>query len=106
MQPLHEGLLDFHRITENDDVAALDFGIRKNMFRNGARGRIGQFIHQQMVADEQRVFHRSGGDDESLHQVRGAEQEQDDGDGPFRNETARRFRRRVIGPFRRLFVRH
>ena len=75
-------------------------------FETGPDGRIGQFIHQQMVADEQRVFHRSGGDDEGLNQVRGAEQQQDDGDGPFRNETALRFRRRVIGPFRRLFVRH
>jgi len=59
-----------------------------------------------MVADQQRVLHRTRGNHEGLHQVRRAEKQQDDGDGPFRDETALRFRRRVIAAFRWLFVRY
>ena len=44
-----------------------------------------------MVAHQQRVFHGTGGNHESLHQGGGAEEQKDDGDGPFGDETARRF---------------
>ena len=55
-----------------------------------AGGREGQLVDQQVVADQQRVFHRPRGDDEGLHQGGGAEQQQDDGDCPFGDEASLR----------------
>ena len=49
---------------------------------------VGQLVHQQMVADQQRVLHRPGGDDERLYQRRGAEQQQNDGDRPLGDDPA------------------
>ena len=63
-------------------------------------GAIGQLVHQQVVADQQRVFHGAGRDDEGLHESRGAEEEKDNGDGPFGDEPAMRHRL-LRGRFRR-----
>ena len=57
---------------------------------------IGQLIHQQMIADQQRVFHGSGGNHEGLNQEGGAEQQQQNGDGPFGDRSARRFASRPV----------
>ena len=51
--------------------------------------RIGQLVDQQMIANQQRVLHRSGRDHERLHQRGGAKQQQDDGDGPFGDHATR-----------------
>ncbi len=85
---LDEGLADIHGIAEDDDVAAVDVAIGEQEARGGAGRRVGELIDQQVVADEEGVFHGAGGDDESLDQAGGAEQQQDDGDGPFGDEAA------------------
>jgi hypothetical protein len=38
-------------------------------------GRVSQLVHQQVIADKQRVFHGPGGNHESLNQRGGAEQQ-------------------------------
>ena len=52
-------------------------------------GCIGQLVHQQVIADQQRVFHGTGRNHEGLHQRGGAEQQEQDGDGPFGDGPAR-----------------
>ena len=79
----HEGLRDIHGVTEDDDVAALDLVVRQQVTRDRTGGRVGKLVHQQVIADQQGIFHGAGRDDESLHQGSGAEQEQDDGDRPL-----------------------
>jgi len=61
------------RLPEGQDVAAYH-----------SRRAVGHLVDQQMIADEQRVFHGPGGDHERLHQRRGEEDEKKDGDGPTR----------------------
>ena len=41
-----------------------------------------------MVADQKRVLHGPGGNDEGLDEIRGAEEEEDDGDGPLGDKSA------------------
>ncbi len=76
-------------IAENDDVAAVDVFVRQQVPAHGAGGRIGQFVDQKVVADQQRILHRAGGNHEGLYQSGGAEKEKDDGDGPFGNKAPR-----------------
>ena len=55
-----------------------------------------------MVADQERVFHGSGGNHERLHQGGGAKEKQDDGHGPFGDHAARDIAlARLLGLFRR-----
>src|SRR5665213_77916 len=54
---LDEGLTDIDGIAEHDDIAALHVGVRQEIFAHRAVGGEGQLIHQQMVADEECVFH-------------------------------------------------
>ena len=59
-----------------------------NVLRDRSRRRVDQLIHQHVVAHQQRALHGSAGNDEGLHQRGGGEQQQDDGDGPLRDESA------------------
>ena len=68
---------------------SLGFFIGQDVLAEASRGRVGQLVHQQMIADEQRVFHGSGGNHEGLNQSGGAEQQQQNGDGPFGDGSAR-----------------
>jgi len=70
---LDEGLLDVDRVTEDNDVAALDRFIGQQILAHRAGGGVTQLVHQEVIADQQRVLHRAGGDDERLHQRGGAE---------------------------------
>ena len=45
-------LLDVHRIAEHDDVAALGLGVGQQMLADGAGWRVGQLVHQQVIADQ------------------------------------------------------
>ena len=65
------------------------FSIRQQILAHGTGRRIGQFVHQQVVADQQRILHRSSRDDEGLYQRRGAEQQQENGDRPLGDGAAR-----------------
>ena len=56
----------------------------------GPRRRVSQLIDQQVIADEQRILHGPGGNHERLHQCGGAEEQQDNGDGPLGDKAARR----------------
>ncbi len=86
---LHEGLLDVDGIAEYDDVPAFHVLVGENILADRPSRRVGQLVDQQVVADQQRIFHRSGGDDEGLNQSRGSEQQQQNGNGPFRDHAAR-----------------
>src|SRR5450755_286901 len=88
---LHESLANIDRITEHDDVAALDVFVRQKVLGDRAGRGVGQLVHQEVIADEQRILHGACGNHESLDQRGGAEEEQDDGDCPFGDETARLF---------------
>jgi hypothetical protein len=96
--PLHVILLDIHRIAEHDDIAAAHLPIGQDVLGNGARGREGQLIHQDVIAHQQRGLHGRAGDDEGLHQAGGSEQQQDHGDGPLGNEAAVHFSRNIAVP--------
>ena len=63
--------------------------IGQDEFRYRTLRRVGELIDQQVIADQQRVFHGARGDDEGLYQVRRAEEQQDDGNRPFGDKTAR-----------------
>src|SRR5208337_3592188 len=62
---LDEMLFRIHRVTENHYVSPVNDGVRKNGLPETARAEAG-LIHQQIITDEQGVFHRTGGDAESL----------------------------------------
>ncbi len=90
---LHEGLADVHRIAEHDDIAVAGSLIGQDVLAEAALRCEGKLVHQQMIADQQRVFHGAGGNHEGLNQEGGAEQQQQNGDGPFGDSSARRFLR-------------
>ena len=85
---LDEGLADIDRVAEDDDVAAADVAIGEEKAGGGAGRRVGELIDQEVIADEEGIFHGAGGDDESLDEAGSAEQQQDDGNGPFGDEAA------------------
>jgi hypothetical protein len=62
------------------------------VFGDRSARRESELIDEEVIADEQRVFHGTGGDHEGLHQSGGAEQEKDDGNRPLRDKSALRFR--------------
>src|SRR5512143_2144145 len=69
---LHKVLRRVQRITENDDVAALDFVVGNEPVPDTGRTKV-SFVDQQVIADQQRVLHRFGWnlerlDDESDHE--------------------------------------
>src|SRR5579872_738048 len=85
---LDECLPDVDGVAKDDDVASLYVLVGQQVLGEPSGRSVRQLIHEQMVANEQRIFHRSGGDDERLHQRRRTEQQQNDGDGPFSNHAA------------------
>src|ERR1019366_8258668 len=87
---LHEGHADVDGVAEHNNVAALDVAVGQQVFANRSAGREGHFVHQQVVADEQRVFHGTRWNHVGLHQRRGQEQQQQDGDGPLGNGSSGR----------------
>jgi len=103
---LDEGLLNIDRVPEDDDVPAFGLRVWQNELRHRPLRRVGQLIDQQVIADQQRVFHGTRGDDEGLYEIRRSEEQEDDGNRPLRNETALRFRRWRSGYFQWLFVGH
>ena len=70
---------------------AFHFRVREEVLTNGAGWGVGELIDEKMIANQQGILHGSGGDDEGLHQRGSAEQEQENGDGPFGDGMARRF---------------
>ena len=82
-------LPDVDGVAKHDDVAAFDVFVGQQMPGDGSRRCVGQFVNQQVISDQQRVFHRARGNHERLHQGRGAEQKQDDGHRPFGNDATR-----------------
>src|SRR4029079_9865503 len=62
---LHEVLRWMHRVTEDDDVAAMDLGVGKNVSPESAAG-VMDLIDEQVIADQQGVLHRFRGDLERL----------------------------------------
>ena len=78
---------DVERIAEHDDVAAPRFPVRQQ-FAPWAGRRVYQLIHQNVIADQQRAHHGCARNYERLHQRGGAEEQQDDGYRPLRDESA------------------
>ena len=63
---LHEVLRGIHWIMEDDDVTAPDVAVRQQTVPPGAAA-VAKFIHQQVVADQQRLLHGFRRDGERLH---------------------------------------
>ena len=78
----------FERVAKDDDVAAAHIAVRQHVAPDMPAGRVDQFVHQDVVADQQGAHHGGAGNDEGLDQRGGAEQQQDDGYGPFGDESA------------------
>ena len=57
---LYEGLADVHRIAEHDDIAVARVLIRQDVLADAARPSVSQLVHQQMIANQQRVLHGAG----------------------------------------------
>ncbi len=81
-------LLDIERIAEHDDIAAAHIPVRQQVAGNLARRRINQLIHQQVIADKQRVFHGGSGDYKGLRQHGSSKKQQKDRYGPLRDKAA------------------
>ncbi len=81
---------DERGMAEDDDVAALHVFVGQQMLAQRVRRRIGQLVDDQVIAGEQGVVHRSGGDDERLRDGGGAEQQDQDRDGPLGHRVALR----------------
>src|SRR5262245_33412986 len=62
---------------KDNNVAALQIPIRQYFFVPRTSATENEFVNQQVVADQQRTFHGSGGNLESLHDKRRAEQRED-----------------------------
>ena len=90
---LHVILLDVHRVAEHDDVAALRLRVRQQVARERSRRRVGQLVHQKVIAHHHRGVHGRRRHDEGLHQRGGAEQQDQDVQGPLMDEVPRRIRR-------------
>jgi hypothetical protein len=56
------------RVAENDDIPALDVGIGQQVSRDSARRRVGELVHEEMISDQESVFHRTAGNHESLNE--------------------------------------
>src|SRR5688572_11471379 len=77
---LDEVLLRLARELEDDDVARL--GIAEGgepRFQERHLGAVEELVHEEEVADRERVFHRARGDAERLEEERTDEQEEDEG---------------------------
>ncbi len=88
--PLHKGLGNIDRVAEDDDVAIPWLFVWQDVLAERSRWCIGQLVHQQMIADEECVLHRSRWNNECLNQCGSAEQKQQNGNGPFGDRSSRR----------------
>ena len=61
----HKMLPGVNGIVKNDHVAAPDLLVRHHPIANAST--VAELVHQQVVADQQRVFHRLGRNLEGLH---------------------------------------
>ena len=61
---------------EDDDVAAADIAIGQKFFVPRAGSLEDEFVHEDVVADQQRRFHRARRNFEGLHDEGGAEERQ------------------------------
>ena len=64
---LHERILNIDGVTEHDDIAAVHVLVGKDMLGDRPAGCIRQLIHEQMIANEERVFHGAGRDHKCLN---------------------------------------
>ncbi len=55
---LHEMLVIGIGVLENNDVAAFQLPVRQHFFVPGPGSAENKLVHQQVVADQQRAFHR------------------------------------------------
>ena len=74
---LDEVTLRLVRILEDDNVTALDVTNRHDRAIEAGRRPEYELVDEQVVADEQVVLHRSGGDLERLHHPRADEERED-----------------------------
>ena len=70
---LDESVINIDGVAKNDNVAALDVAVWQHLCGGGVVRRVGQLIHQQMVANKQRVFHGTARDNERLGKRGGTE---------------------------------
>src|SRR5271169_6570766 len=79
-EAFHKMLMVGIRIFEDDDVAALQWPVWQKLFipRTGAAKN--EFVHQEMIAHEQRALHRGRGNLERLNDKAGAKEGEDDRD--------------------------
>src|SRR5579871_240305 len=99
---LYKSLADVYRIAENNDIASFERIVRQDMAGNRTGRRVGKLIHQKMIADQKRIFHGAGRNDVSLNEIGGPEQQQNDGNRPFRQKPTLRLRREFFGRGRTL----
>ena len=86
-------LFNVEGITENDNIAALDRLVGQQMPADAAAGGVGQLVDDQMVAGHEGVFHRRSRNDEWLGDRAGAEHQEHDREGPFRDGAGQTGRR-------------
>src|SRR3984893_7464550 len=67
--PFDEMLRRVNRIVKHNNVATTDLPVRHYVVRRATTA-VSELIHQQVIAGEERVFHRLGGNLESLHNKR------------------------------------
>src|SRR5438270_3608848 len=84
-----ESLRYVGRIAKNDNVAVFGLLIGQHILTRWPRGRVRELVHQQMIPNEQSVFHRTGGNNKGLHQGGSPKQQKQNGNGPFSNAVAR-----------------
>ncbi len=77
-----------HGEFEDDDVSPLHRRVGQQMAAERTLGRVSQFVHDHVVADQHGILHRTGWYDKGLQQGCGAEKEQQDGNRPLSHETA------------------
>jgi len=65
---IREGVLEYN------DIAALQLAVGQHFFVPGAGSAENKFVHQQVIADEQRAFHRGRRNLEGLDDKAGPEE--------------------------------
>ena len=70
MARLTKFCLDVDRVSKDDDVAVLDGGVRQKVFADAVGWGIGHLVDDDMVANEQIVFHGRTRDHKGLRDGR------------------------------------
>ncbi len=81
-------LADIFRVEEGHDIAMLQLAIGQDVGAEGTGLSESHAVHQHVVADTERAFHRAGGNHVGLHQGRGDEEIDAEGDRPFGDEAS------------------